>query len=115
MEELTKKLQNLSENLKNYAKTRIDLAIVSFSAKATNVAAGILTSIGILFFGALAFLFACIALAIWLGGILNSLPLGFLIVAGFFILIIIILYLLRRKIIFPIIRNKIIRKYYESD
>lgn len=115
MEEIIKKLELLTENLKNYARAKYDLASLNIFIKITNIAGRILSGIGFFIFGIMAMFFGSVALALWLGELLNSYALGFLAVAGIFILIAVILFLLRKKIVFPIIRDKLIKKYYESD
>jgi NADH:ubiquinone oxidoreductase subunit 6 (subunit J) len=67
-------------------------------------------TIGLLSFFVLMFL--GIALAWWLGDILENRTAGFLLGAAFFLLAIVIVALLRKQIISPI-RNFIIRKIYD--
>ena len=72
-----------------------------------------MSSLVVLFLGVFVLLFSGIALGIWLGEVLDSPALGYLLVAGIYLLIIIILVLLRKRIVFPMIRNLIINKIYE--
>lgn len=113
MEELKTKTENLTKNIGEYLDTYYKLTILKVTDKATNVAAGILAGFSILFLGIFVILFGGISLAIWLGELLNNTALGYLLVAAFFLLIIIILVVMRKRIVFPMIRNKIIRKLYE--
>jgi hypothetical protein len=53
------------------------------------------------------------ALGFWLGDLLESNTLGFLVTAVFFALLAGIFLAIRKKIVFPFFRNKIIRKFYE--
>jgi hypothetical protein len=53
------------------------------------------------------------ALAFWLGDLLDSYAAGFLIVGLFFAACIASVILLRKRIVFPFIRNKIIRNLYD--
>jgi hypothetical protein len=115
MEALIGKLEALVTELKNYAKVKYDLTALKLFIKITNLAGSLLTGIGFLIFGTLAIFFLSAALALWLGEMMNSYALGFLCVGGLFIFIFLILFLLRRKIVFPIIRDRLIRKYYEQD
>lgn len=113
MEELKTKAEDLTKNLKEYAETYYKLTILKVTDKATNVVSGLLAGVSVLFFGVFVLLFLSLALATWLGQLVNSEAAGYLIVAGIFILIIVILVMMRKRIVFPMIRNKIIRKLYE--
>jgi len=113
MEEFKYKAESLTKNIRDYADTYYKLTIIKATDKATGIAAGALAGFSVLFFGVFVILFLGVALAIWLGDLVNSQALGYLIVAGIFLLIIIILVMMRKKIVFPMIRNLIIRKLYE--
>ncbi len=113
MGELKTNATHLKDHVSEYVQTTVQLAKAKATKGASNAAAG--AAIGItavvlgLFF--LAFLFT--ALAWWLGDLFNNVPLGFLSVAGFFLLLIILVFALRRKVIVPTIRNAIIKAIYE--
>ncbi len=113
MEELKTKAEDLTRNIKDYLETSYKLTILKATDKATGIAAGGLAAFSILFLGIFVMFFLGIALAIWLGQLINSEAGGYLIVAGIFLLMIIILVLMRKRIVFPMIRNLIIRKLYE--
>jgi hypothetical protein len=113
MEELKNNADSLTKNLADYADTYYKLTVVKATDKATGIAAGALAGFSVLFIGIFVVLFLGISLAIWLGDLVNSAALGYLLVAVFFLLIIIILVMMRKKIVFPMIRNLIIRKLYE--
>jgi hypothetical protein len=113
MEELKNNADSLTKNLADYADTYYKLTVVKATDKATGIAAGALAGFSVLFIGIFVVLFLGISLAIWLGDLVNSPALGYLLVAAFFLLIIIILVMMRKKIVFPMIRNLIIRKLYE--
>ena len=113
MEDLKAKADNLIGSISEYAKTYYKLKILNVADKATSIAAGALAGISILFLGIFVLFFLGIALGAWLGELLNSYALGFLLVAVLFILIILILVLMRKRIVFPLMRNLIIKKLYE--
>ena len=54
-----------------------------------------------------------IGIAWWLGNAINSRPGGFFIVAAFYLVIMIVIIAMRKKVIFPFLRNIITRKIYE--
>jgi hypothetical protein len=113
MEELKTKAEDLTKNIKDYLDTKYKLTILKATDKATGIAAGGLAAFSILFLGIFVIFFAGIALGVWLGQLLDSYALGYLIVAAIFLLFIIILVMMRKRIVFPMIRNLIIRKLYE--
>lgn len=114
MEDLKTSASHLKEHVNDYVKTTVDLYKAKATKGASNAAAG--AAIGILavvlgiFF--LAFLFT--ALAWWMAAIFDSNALGFLSVAGLFLLLIILIFALRKKVIVPLIRNAIISSIYDK-
>jgi apolipoprotein N-acyltransferase len=115
MEDLKTKAGQLKDHVSDYAKTTIDLVKAKATKGASNAAAG--AAIGVVaFFLVLFFLiFLFTALAWWLASLLNSPALGFLCVAGFFLLLLVLIFALRKKVIVPMIRNAIISKVYEQQ
>ena len=106
-------LGDLVDHAGDMANTFYRLQILNLTKKATDVTANVAGGLVAALLGVFFLLFAGIALGFWLGDLLNSNALGFLIVAGFFALLAIIFMSIRKKIVFPLWRNKIIRKLYE--
>lgn len=115
MEELKEKAGDLGNHIEDFAQTYYKLTVLRITQKVSNIASDIFISIAAGFILFFVFLFASLALAWWLGDILESRPGGFLIVAAFDILILFVLIAMRRKIIFPFIRNKVIKKVYDNE
>lgn len=114
-------VQNIKEDAKDiinhtgdYLDTFYKLSLVKASKKASEVASGVVNSVLIFFTIFCIILFASIAAAWWLGTVFESPALGFLSVAGFYLLVVIILIMLRKKVISPFIRNSLIKKIYEE-
>jgi len=114
-------VQNLKEDAKDiinhagdYAETFYKLSLVRASKKVSDVGSAMVNSILIFFISLCILLFASMAAAWWLGNVLNSPALGFLLVASFYLLLVFVLILMRKKIITPFIRNLFIRKIYEE-
>src|SRR4030095_12434281 len=112
---------NLKEDAKDvfnhasdYAETFYKLSLVRLTKKVSNVASGVVNSVLIFFISFCILLFISFAGAWWLGDVTNSRALGFLLIAGFYLLIVFVLVLMRKKIISPFIRNTLIRKFYEE-
>ena len=113
--------QNLKEDAKDilnhagdYAETFYKLNLVRLTKKVSDVASVVVNSLLIFFISLCILLFISFAGAWWLGDVVQNRALGFLLIAGFYLLIILVLILMRRKIISPFIRNTLIRKIYEE-
>ncbi|MBO9570627.1 MAG: phage holin family protein [Chitinophagaceae bacterium] len=115
MEELKSKATDLTESISDYLNTYYKLKVITAAEKATTIGASAMAIFVVGFLGIFVLLFAGIAAAIWLGKLLDSWVLGYLAVAGIFLLIILILLALKRRIIFPMIRNSLINKLYEPQ
>lgn len=113
MESLKQNAEKLTESITNYAETYYKLTVLKAADKATGIASASLGAVVILLLGIFVLFFLGFALALWLGDVLNSPAAGHLLVAVLFAAIIVTVVLLRKKIVFPYIRNTIIRKMYE--
>jgi protein-S-isoprenylcysteine O-methyltransferase Ste14 len=113
MEDLKTKATHLKDHVNEYVQTTVQLAKAKATKGASNAAAAAAIGIAALVLGLFFMAFLFTALAWWLGILLNSPALGFLCVAGFFLLLIILLFALRKKVIVPKIRNAIISAVYE--
>ena len=115
MEELKSKAGDLTDSITEYIQSYYKLTLLNAADKATTIAASTLASIVICFLGFFVLLFGGIALAIWLGDILDNPALGYLIIAGFFLLVILIIVAFKKKLVFPVIRDTLINKLYEPN
>jgi len=113
--------QNLKEDAKDvlnhasdYAETFYKLNLLRLTKKVSDVGSGVINSVLIFFISLCVLLFISFAGAWWLGDVVESRALGFLLIAGFYLLLIFILILMRKNIISPFIRNTLIRKFYEE-
>lgn len=112
-EEVKDSLGDLANHAQDMASTFYRLQVLKLTQKATDVSANIAGGLVAAVMGILVVLFGGIALAFWLGELLNSNALGFLLVAIFFAVVAGIFLAIRKKVVFPMWRNKIIRKLYE--
>jgi hypothetical protein len=115
MEELKSKAGDLTESITEYIQSSYKLTLLNAADKATSLAASTLASVAIVFLGIFVLFFGGIALAIWLGNLLDDAALGYLLVAGLFLLVIIVIVALKKKIVFPVIRDNLINKLYEPN
>lgn len=114
MSDFREKAGQLADNIIGFLETFYKLSVVRLADKVTRIVASILASITVLFFGTIAFIFLSVALALWVGDLLGSAALGFVVVAAFYLLLTIIVVAMRKRIVFPMIRDSIIKKLYES-
>lgn len=113
MDDLKEKTADLADHVEDLAETFYKLTIVNVTQKATNIASGAVVMMALSILGLIVFLFLGVALAWWLGDLIESRAGGFLLSAGFFALVLTIIVVLRKKIVFPFIRNLIISKVYD--
>lgn len=98
----------------DYLETYYKLTVVRATKKASDVASGVVNSVLLFFISLCILLFLSMAAAWWLGDVMNNPALGFLSVAGFYVMLVIILVALRKNVISPYIKNSLIRKIYEE-
>jgi hypothetical protein len=106
--------EDLTRHIGDYLDTLYKVSLLNVTEKATTITSAAISTIVVCVLGIFVLFFAGIALGWWLGDVVNSRAGGFLIVAGFYLIAGAILILLRKQIIFPYFRNKIIRKVYEQ-
>lgn len=113
MEEFKLKAETLTKSVGDYFDTYYKLTVVKAADKATGIAASSLAGMATFFLGIFVLFFSGMALGVWLGRVLENPELGYLLVAGLYLILIVLLIALRKKIVFPFIRNLIVRKFYE--
>jgi hypothetical protein len=114
MEDLKEKTADLADHVEDLANTFYKLTILNLAQKATNIASNAIAMIVLCVMSLFVLLFAGIALSWWLGDLIDSRPGGFLLGALFFVILYFVLASLRKKIIFPLVRNNIISKAYDT-
>ena len=107
-------LSSLTDNIEGLIKTFYRLTVVRITEKAVNVASGIVNALAVAVFAFLFLVFVCIGLALWLGDLMNSNAAGFLVMAGVFAIVIAALIILRKKTLFPLFRNMLVKKIYDN-
>jgi hypothetical protein len=105
--------RNIAELAADYVEAYARLTVVNINQKTADISAVASFSMitGLLCFFILMFL--GIAAAFWLGDLLHSVGLGFLLVAGFYALVVLVLFLSRKKMFYPFVKNLIIKSIYE--
>ncbi len=113
MEDLKTKTETLADHVSDYIETYVKLAVVNATQKATSVASVSLMAVLITFFFMFVLIFAGIGASLWLGEMLENMKAGYFIVGGFYLVVAGLLLLFRKSLVFPFVRNQIIRKVYE--
>jgi hypothetical protein len=110
---LKEKTEDLISHAGDFLDTFYKVSLLKVTGKATQVASATIGMIIMCTLGMFVLFFAGLAAAWWLGDVLNNRTGGFLLVALFYLLLVTCIILIRRKIVFPYIRNLLIRKSYE--
>jgi putative superfamily III holin-X len=115
MDNLNTKATNLANHVQDIAQTYYELTRINVAQAGSKA-----ISRAIIFFllGGLILcilLLAGIGLSLLLGNLLKNAAAGYFIVASFYLVLVIVFYLLRKKIVFPFIRDFIVRKIYDKS
>ena len=109
------KIEELTESLKGYLTTNIELikhqAIERITVIVADLVSNVLVGLLLLFFLFFISLWACFYLSALFG---NNYT-GIAIVAGFYLLMGLIIYMVRKKLVIKPLRNKIIRNIFQKD
>jgi hypothetical protein len=101
------------DHVTDFLETYYQYIGINVAQKSINLASGAINFVIVIFLCLLIVSFAGFGLAWWLGDVINSRAGGFFIVAAFYLVIMIAIIVMRKKLIFPLLRNIITRKLYE--
>ena len=113
VDEVKEGTRDLLTHVTDFLETYYNLTVVNLAQKGVNIASAVVNSILLCFIAVLFFAFLGVGVAWWLGDVINSRAGGFFIMAGFYMLVILGLIFMRKKMIFPFLRNMITKKIYE--
>jgi hypothetical protein len=108
--EIDTPIQILLEKVENYSATSIQLIKLKVISNVSNVISTIITQLIIYLILGVFILFCNIALAIWIGKLLDEIYYGFLIVGLFYGIVALILYLFKTKLLSIPFQNTFISK-----
>lgn len=105
--------RNIAGLASDYVETYLKLTVLNINKKTADISAAASFSMlaGLICFFVIMFL--GIAGSFWLGGLLGSTALGFLLIACFYLLLFLGLFLSRKKVFYPFVKNLIIKSIYE--
>ena len=112
MEELKTKVSDLTDHTGDLLDTWYRLAVIKATKKGAKIATAAITLFVISAFALCVFVFIGVGLAIWLGTMMNS-ALAYFIVAAFYLVLIACFWGLRKKLVFPLVRDFLVRKIYD--
>ena len=111
--EVKEDTKDLVEHVTDLLETYSKLVVINATQKGIDISSSIVFSVTLALLCFLVVSFIGLGLAWWLGNAINSRAGGFFIVGGIYLLSIIILMAMRKKTIFPLLRNFLTRKIYE--
>lgn len=106
--------ETLFDKVENYVKSSVDLYKLQLIDKSSDLIASLVAKIAIALIVSMFLFFINIGIAIWIGEILNSLSLGFIIVSGFYLSTSILIYIYRTIFIKQPITDMIIKRLTKS-
>ncbi len=104
------RVEQLVSNIKEYAETRLDIALLNTQDKISDILSSIASIAVVAILGMLIILFSSIGAAWWIGQMLHNPSIGFFCVAGFYLLAAIIIYLNRNNWIKNPLINGLLKK-----
>lgn len=104
----------LISKTENFAKTSIDLLKLNMVEKTADITSSVTSGITVILIVAMFALFLNIGLGIWIGELLHSTYLGFLIVSGFYLIVAIIVYCYQDRLIKNPVSDRIVIKLLKN-
>jgi hypothetical protein len=113
VQEIKEDTKDLFEHITDYLETYYQLFTVTVAQKGINIASGIINLVILVILGLFAFGLISLGLGWWLGNAINSRIGGFFLIGGIYIVLMVAIIMMRKKIIFPFLRNLLTKKLYE--
>lgn len=113
MENIDAEKRTVVELAHDYVDTYINFAVANVTQKTADISASAAFGVVAGLIGFFVLMFLGIAASFWLGELVNSTALGFLIISGVYVLALVVLFLTRKKFVFPIVRNLIVKSIYD--
>ena len=113
MEEVKTGSPGITKDVTNLVDTYIALAKANVTQKAADAVSVSISGFIMAVLAVFAVFFAGAGLAWWIGRLLSNMIAGFFIVSGLFVLLLVLLVAFKEQFLYPIIRNRIVKKVYE--
>jgi len=115
LEESKIDLRDLTDDAKEYLNLRVQVIRLNITEKIATALANFISAGAVVIFILLFFVFIAIAGAYWLGNVFSNIALGFISVAGFFILSALIIKLISKKNVKPGLTNMFIKDFNNDE
>jgi Putative Actinobacterial Holin-X, holin superfamily III len=115
VQEIKEDTKDLFEHATDYLETYYHLLTVTIAQKFINIASGAVNAVILAVLGLFTFGMISMGLGWWLGNLVNSRAGGFLLVTALYLLIMFAIIFMRKKVIFPFLRNTFTKKIYEQE
>jgi putative superfamily III holin-X len=112
-EEIKEEAEDIVNHIGDFLETYYQLVTIRLAKKVVDITSSLINSIILALLGFLFLSFVSLGLAWWLGNVVDNRAGGFFITAGIYLVIIVLLIVMRKKLIFPFLRNFLTRKIYE--
>lgn len=107
------KTNALTDHVRDLVHSYYELGLLNVTDKASGIASYTIVLLMVTLLSLFTLLFLCFGLGWWLGQQLNNMLAGFSLVALLFVALIGLILAFRKQVLFPFIRNSIIKKVYE--
>jgi hypothetical protein len=114
MKEQKEQDKGLISNIKEYARVRRELAMLTIAEKTSTAAAGAAAGSILAVLGLFVFFFGSLTLGFYLSEVIGNTYSGFLILTGFYLLLALIVYFAQEKMIKKPIENGMIKKIFKE-
>jgi len=104
--------ETLKDNVEDYIETRIDIIKLKIIDKVGSAMSGAIVGIATAFLALIILLFLSFSAAFAIAEVTNRNSIGFLAVAGFYILLAVLLTVLKEKLVTMPIINALLKKFY---
>ncbi len=115
MEETSAKIEELTDNVKEYINTRIELMKLKVSAKLAVILSNAMSRIILILFLFMFIMFISITAGFWLSKLTGGYASGFLILSGIYLLLFILFFIFRKHIIIEPMKDKIIKQIFDEN
>lgn len=108
-------VEGLFGELREYVALRIQIAQLKFSSKSSLVASSVLTYMLVFMVAFFFILVLTIGVSLWIGSLMGEWYLGFMIMAGVYLMIGLIIYIFRNKWVRIPLNNLIVKEIFDED
>lgn len=110
-----KGLRDISDDIKEYLNLRIQLARLNITAKVASTLANIISVSMVILFAVLFLVFLSIGAALWAGKLFDDLALGFIAVAGLYLIVGFLVFQFNKKTAPTKITDMFIKEFSNDD